>query len=320
MKKKINFAIVGSNFGIKGYLPVIQKNSNFKIAALSSRNIGNYKLDDNIKINLETNWKEIFNKKIDIIISAVPPKVQEQILLYNLKFKKRIICEKPITCNYLKSKKIVQLYKKNNIKADINLTFVNHPYFLLLKKIIDSKIYGNVLNYSVRWSFVSRDYNLKKKTWKVQAKLGGGITNIFLTHVFSYCELLFGKNILSKTITEKDNFKKIRFIRYFETCVKNKNNISGRIVLKTKRTGNQRHELRIKFDKSLIIIKNNSKDWSKNFHMKINGKKVKIKDKNNYIDGRSNQIEVLTKNFIRKKSYKNLDLCLNAEKLIHRIK
>ncbi len=219
----------------------------------------------------------------------------------------------------MKSKKIVYQIKKKRIKSDINLTFVNHPYFMFIKKIIDKKKYGNVKNYSIKWSFVSRDYNLRKKSWKVQNKLGGGITNIFLIHVLSYCELLFGKNKLYETITKKDNFKKIKFIKSIDTKVKNNNSISGKILLKTKKNGIQSHELRIKFDKCLIIIKNNSKDWSKNFLMKVNGKKMFINKNSKYIDGRSDQIEYLIKNFLKTKNYKNLDLCLNAEKLINNI-
>ncbi len=203
MKRKINFAIIGSNFGIRGYLPVIEKFSKFKIVFICSRKIKKHYFDKKIKANFISDWRKVFTKKIDIIISAVPPKVQEKILLYNLRHKKKIILEKPITSNYLKSKKILSEIKKKNIYADINLTFVNHPYFRIIKKIIESKKYGNVKNYFVEWSFVSHDYNLKKKTWKVEGKHGGGITNIFLTHVLSYCEYLFGKNTLKNSIIKK---------------------------------------------------------------------------------------------------------------------
>ena len=48
----------------------------------------------------------MFRKNIDIIILAVPPKLQEKILLYNLKFKKKTIFEKPIS-TVLGSKKII---------------------------------------------------------------------------------------------------------------------------------------------------------------------------------------------------------------------
>ena len=319
MKNKINFAIVGSNFGIKGYLPVLQRFSKFNVALLCSRNIEKYNFKKIVKAELVSDWRKIFKKKIDIIVSAVPPRIQEKILFYNLNYKKKIIIEKPITSNYFKSKKIVNQIKKNKIQTDINLTFVNHPIFIYLKKIINKKKYGNVKSYSIKWNFISHDYNRKKKTWKVQDHFGGGITNIFLTHVLSYCEYLFGKNILYETYIKKDNFKRIKYINHIDTKIKNNNGVSGRIVLKTKKRGNQRHEIQVKFDKCLIIIKNKSKDWSKNFQIKVNGKKMSIKNNSKYSDGRSDQIEYLIKKFLKKKSYNNLDLCLNAEKLINKI-
>ena len=109
----MNIALVGSNFALRGYLPAIKKINNYKIKIVCSRNIKKFKLDTNI--NLVSDWRKIFNKKIDIIILEVPPAVQEKILTYNLKYKKKIIFEKPITQNYFKSKKIVELIKKKKL-------------------------------------------------------------------------------------------------------------------------------------------------------------------------------------------------------------
>ena len=89
----MNVALVGSNFALKGYLPVIKKIRQLKLKILCNRKIAKSKkilskLPDTIH---ENNWKNIFNNDIDLIILAVPPKVQNQILNYNLEFKK-VIC------------------------------------------------------------------------------------------------------------------------------------------------------------------------------------------------------------------------------------
>ena len=39
MKKKINVALVGSNFALKGYLPVIINNQNLNLKIICSKNI-----------------------------------------------------------------------------------------------------------------------------------------------------------------------------------------------------------------------------------------------------------------------------------------
>ena len=454
MRKKINLALVGSNFALRGYLPVIEDNNNLNLKILCSRNVKKIKLANKYKkLELENDWKKIFKRSIDLIVLAVPPKVQEKILKFNLKYKKMIILEKPISTNYLKSKKLIDLFKKKKIKAEINLTFLNHPNFIYLRKIIKNQKFGKVLNYYINWNFVSYDYNVKKKSWKVQQKLGGGITNIFLTHVLSYCEFLFGKNLIYNMNTSTDHFKKINFIKKIKCEVKNPNNVNGNIILQFKKTGNQNHlfkEKKIKadinltflnhpnfiylmkiiknkkfgkvlnysinwnfviydynikkkswkvqqklgggitniflthvlsyceflfgknliynvntsidhfkkikflkkincevknpnniagniilqvkkagkqnhifkinFEKCSVIIENNSKDWTKNFRMKINNKLIKFKKSNKYNDGRCDQIESLINQFLRRKNYKKINYCLNSEKIINQIK
>ena len=76
----MNVALVGSNFGLKGYLPVINKFKNLNLKIICSRNKNKISINKLKNINYETNWKNIFKKDIDIIILAVPPKLQEKII------------------------------------------------------------------------------------------------------------------------------------------------------------------------------------------------------------------------------------------------
>ncbi len=84
----MNVALVGSNFALKGYLPVISKIRKLKLKIICSRNIENSqkKIEG---ISFEKNWKNLFKKNIDLIILAVPPEIQDKILSYNFKFKKK---------------------------------------------------------------------------------------------------------------------------------------------------------------------------------------------------------------------------------------
>ena len=59
---------------------------------------------------MKKNWKNIFINDIDLIILAVPPKIQNRILNYNLKFKKKILFEKPISQNLVSSKKNCSIF------------------------------------------------------------------------------------------------------------------------------------------------------------------------------------------------------------------
>ena len=85
-------AIIGSNFGVKGYLPALKKNKNYKISLICCKSNKTYlELSKKFpKIKISKNWKEAFNKNIDTIICSTIPKVQEKIINYNFIKKKKL--------------------------------------------------------------------------------------------------------------------------------------------------------------------------------------------------------------------------------------
>ena len=317
----MNIALVGSNFGIKGYLPAIKKIKNVKLKIICSRNIKKLKNYDLKNIIHVTDWKKIFKDNIRIVILAVPPKLQEKIITYNLKYKKRVIFEKPISSSYFRSKKLVERIKKKKIKAEVNLTYLNHDLFKKLKYIIDKQILGPTIDFKINWNFISHDLNKKIKSWKTNEKLGGGIKNIFLTHVFSYCQFFFGDLTLRDYSTKIVKFKGLNFKNKIFCNVVNQNHLNGKILINTKKNGLQSHKIKINFKNGHVKLFTKSKDWTKDFTLEVNNKnskKIKIyksMNKKLFIDGRSYQIHTMIKDFLKKPNYKNLDFCLSSEKM-----
>ncbi len=324
----MNVALVGSNFALRGYLPAIKNIKNLRLKILCSRNLSKSLniLKNNRNIKLENNWKNIFRSDIDLIILAVPPKIQIKILNYNLKFKKKIIFEKPISNNINKSKYIIEMIKKKKIKSDINLTFLNHQLFIKTRDIINKEKLGKILNFKIIWNFRSYDLDKKIKSWKTVESQGGGIKNIFLTHVFSYCKFFFGNFKITNYQYENSNFKNIYYKKKISCFLKNQDGSEGNILLFAKKKGVQEHKITIKFEKGQIQLFTKSKDWTKNFILKIHNKTskmkktIKLKNLAKFKDGRSNQIFIMLKNFIKKNHHSNIDYCLNAEYLNSSIK
>ena len=313
----MNVALVGSNFSLRGYLPAINKVKKLKLKIICSRDKNKISKKILRKIDHESDWKNIFSKNIDLIILAVPPKLQEKILLFNMKYKKKIIFEKPISTSYSTSKKIIKKIIQKKIKAEINLTYLNHELFQKIKKIIKKKKFGEVIKYKIIWNFVSIDFNKKIRSWKTIENQGGGIKNIFLSHVLSYCEFFFGKISLENYEIKKSKFSGINFKKYIFLNLKNKKNINGSVLLFTKKRGNQNHKIEINFEKGKVILFTNSKDWTKNFQLKIYQNKLTKKyiqtSKKKFKDGRSYQIYSMIKKFLKKPNNQNLNFCLNSE-------
>jgi predicted dehydrogenase len=322
----MNVALVGLNFGLRCYLPVIKKIKNLNLKIICSRSIKIFnkkKLQDLLYVS---DWKKVFQPNIDIIILALPPKIQEEILLYNLKFKKKIIFEKPISSNFSKSQHIINKIKKKKIKSQINLTYLNHELFKKVKLIIERKTLGEVLNYYVKWSFVSQDLNKKVKSWKTNEEDGGGIKNIFLTHILSYCEYFFGPNKLVNFDQKNMKFKNINYKKFISCSLINSNQIKGKIIIFAKNKGYQNHLIKIKFTNGFLTLFTKSKDWTKNFILKIYFKKnhkvkfIRSRKITKFSDGRCNQIYIMLKEFLKMQNYNNINLCLKAEKINNKLR
>ena len=63
----MNVAIVGSNFGLRGYLPAINKIKNLNVKIICSRNKNKIPFKKIKNFEHMTNWKNIFKKNIDLI-------------------------------------------------------------------------------------------------------------------------------------------------------------------------------------------------------------------------------------------------------------
>jgi predicted dehydrogenase len=318
-----NVAIIGSNFGISGYLPALKKNKNYKIVLICCRSDESLlKLKKKFtKIKISKNWKDAFNKNIDLIICSTIPKVQDKIINYNFKIKKSIIFEKPISNSYQKSFLILKKLIKYKIKCEINLTFLYHNLFISLKKIIDSNKLGKIKKISIDWSLKNNSLLKKTYSWKIDSKQGGGIKNIYLIHVLTYCYFLFNNfKITNKKLKIIKIFNK-KIITHVNLRIQTNEKAKGSIKLNCLGKKHQVHKIKILFSKGSAILTNNSKDWTKNFKLTIYNKRQKkiMLDDNYYHDGRSKQISNLLKNFIKDNNYINLERCVNAEKLIGKI-
>ena len=203
------------------------------------------------------------------------------------------------------------------------MTYINHELFQKLKTLIKNQTLGKVKNYNVVWSFNNYDYNNKIKTWKTDEKKGGGIKNIFLTHVLSYCEFLFGANKINNVKIKYSRFKNLDYKKLISFNISNPNNINGKILLYNKKSGYQNHRITIKFQKGYIQLFTKSRDWTKDFVLKIQNinknKAIKIMANNNFKDGRSKQIYNMLRDFVKVQDYTKIDYCLNAEKIISKI-
>lgn len=108
MKRKITVCIVGGNYGLKVLLPAILRIKNITLKAIATKN---KRIDKDIAYY--NSWKKMIDEcGPDLVLIAVPPKLQSNIIKYLIKNNINFLAEKPLTYNFIDAKKILDKFKK----------------------------------------------------------------------------------------------------------------------------------------------------------------------------------------------------------------
>lgn len=188
----MNTLILGSGFGLYGYLPAIE--------VVSKKIFLEYKYKNKLQ-NLKIS-KKIFNKiywyknesniidKINIAVIAYPPILQSKKikqLFKNKKLVRYLFLEKPIDKNPIAARKLIKFLIKNKVKFSFGFIFK----YLAWSKLINKK--KNLKNIKIIW-------NIKKKnasnSWKYKSKFGGGLIRYYGIHFLK----LFSENNFHKIL------------------------------------------------------------------------------------------------------------------------
>jgi NDP-hexose-3-ketoreductase len=205
MIKKLGF-LSYSNHLTNKVIPSIKRNKNIIPSAILSlgNKVNNNQYFQNAKL-YKKKVKFFLDKSYDTVyISSVTANHFKDCMLA-LKYKKNVICEKPICKNTNQLKKILSLAKKNKLKVDEVYQYCFHPLFYKIKKILKSKVLGRVI-------YIDSAFNvpiIDKKNFRFKKNLGGSAlldvgvyplsTLIFLLKTIKYkivnCKIFYKKNI-----------------------------------------------------------------------------------------------------------------------------
>ena len=211
----MNTLILGSGFGLYGYIPPIysfSKKIYLKEKYKKFYNSRKELIKFSKKICWYSNLKEII-EKIDYVVIAQRPIDQNKNLNFFLKNRnkiKHLFLEKPIGKNPHISKKIIINLNKKKIKYSLGFIFEFTKWYNFLKK----KIKKNNNDFNIFWS-IKRNTNFKK-SWKHNNFQGGGILRFYGIHfikIFSDLDFTnIKKNIINKyswniEVSRNDNNK-----------------------------------------------------------------------------------------------------------------
>ncbi len=197
----MNFLIIGSGFGLYGYLPAISNyskkiylNEKYKKFFFKRKELTNY-LN---KIIWYRDQKKIINY-IDYLIIAQRPQDQFKLMKNLVKTKNKIkhfFLEKPIGINPNKSKLFIKFLNKKKIKYSFGFTLSYLNWYKFIKA--KNKKYQC---FNFFWQIRKKNNN---KSWKYQSLKGGGLFRFYGIHFVKVLFDLNFKNIkhnkISKTL------------------------------------------------------------------------------------------------------------------------
>jgi len=275
----MNILIIGSNFGFKVYYRAINSLIQKKKIVICSPNI--HKKKKLKKVKMFKCYKEAFQEynSFDLIICATSPDIQKEVIFFLYKYKKlpkRLLLEKPISNNIDETIQILKKIDNKKTKIFSNFIFSKIKNFKKLKTLIKNKKI-NKIHY--KWNFKQAYFINKQKTWKTNPKLGGGLVYYYLIHVISNIRFLWklGKN-----------FSKIKFIKknnlIYSLYMENTFN-KTKIIIEINCNANKNlHQIICCNNNLSYKLVNKSSDWTKNFFLYKDKKKISEKSKEKRLD------------------------------------
>jgi len=133
----------------------------------------------------------IDDPQVDIVVVATSNDVHFSLARRALKAGKHVVIEKPFTNTTAEADELIALAKQKELLLTVHHNARFHSDFKTVKKVIESKRLGPVVNYQARYDRF-RNY-LREGAWREQNLPGSGIHYDLGAHLLDQALQLFGK-------------------------------------------------------------------------------------------------------------------------------
>jgi hypothetical protein len=194
--------ILGSGFGLYGYLPALASISNQDIL-LQRRYESIY--DSRLELSEFKNriqWVDSIEQIIsfsELIVFALQPNFQYKLIIENTNqlVNKKLILEKPLAKNTEDADRILFTLNRYNINFRVAYTLIYTSWASKLKFLCDSNCSSD--NILIEWIFLAHHYETKNISWKRDSTQGGGIINFYGIHFIALCVFLGFQKLISSS-------------------------------------------------------------------------------------------------------------------------
>lgn len=197
--------ILGSGFGIYGYLPAILLIEDFVVLLTKSKE--NFYLRKEL---LPFAGRVIFIDDLDVflqtittLIISIPPieqyKIVDKVLKYdNISW---LFLEKPMSFDPQSAFMLKKSLDKSQKKYALCYSFLYTDWFREMNNIVSAKNQKTVFHLNVKWFFKAHHYKNNLNNWKRNVSVGGGVIRFYGIHLIAVLVSLGFSNIIYSETT-----------------------------------------------------------------------------------------------------------------------
>lgn len=181
------YTIIGSGFGLYGYLPAIVRNQESNIVLPYVYKSKICARDELTHCIPRITWvKDIDSavSKAKCVIFAIPPRQQKKLLSRYLEFPniERLVLEKPVAPDPIIATKLLDNIEATKKSYRIGYTLLNSVWH---KRLIWPKLTQDDRQLKITWSFMAHHFENQLDTWKRKHLDGGGILRFYGIHLLA---------------------------------------------------------------------------------------------------------------------------------------
>ena len=233
----VKWGIIGLGNMANHFATAIRKLNNTKLVSIASKSslkLNKFAKEYNIsKDCMFSSYKELIESdSVNSIYISTLNNTHIELILECVKYKKNILCEKPMGLNIEEVNTAHEIIKQSKVLFNEAIAYRSHPQTLELLKLIDGGEIGKIKRIDSSFGFKVRKINKNSRLFN--KKLGGGAILDIGCYPISFFQLFSSYDEKLELINAKGSYANTGVDDYAEISLLSKNNIefNGKVSLR----------------------------------------------------------------------------------------
>jgi predicted dehydrogenase len=214
---KNTVGILGSGFGLYGYLPAVVFNSNSSVILLEQYKTKYEARPELLEFSKNILWldKGSLFEQSDTLVVCLSPEgqfsyVKEALAYPNIRW---LVMEKPLAVDPKQANELLNLVTASGKHYRIGYNFQYTNWGVNLLKTLNSSIPQHI---KITWHFLANHYSKDIHIWKRYSSQGGGIIRFYGIHLIALLALMESNKVLSSVTSSYSSDEMYKWKAQFE--------------------------------------------------------------------------------------------------------